>query len=80
MNNDKYKCFLSKIMKVLLEIFKTHLILINFSILETIFDLIQSYFPTNELEHYQNIFRHQIALPLLNLLLLLSVKMVEQIQ
>lgn len=51
---------LSKIMKILFEIFETHLILINFGIFEAILNLIQSDLSPDNLEHHQNIFRHQI--------------------
>ena len=53
----------SKIVEILLKIFKTHLILINFGILETILYLVQSYLSSDYLKHHQNILRNQITFP-----------------
>ena len=55
-------------MKILFKIFKTHLILINLSILKTIFDLVQCYLSANHFKHHQYVLRYQIALPLSNLI------------
>lgn len=52
----------SEIMKILFEVFKAHLIFIDFSILITVFDFVQSHFPSYRFKHYHDIFGNQIPL------------------
>ena len=50
-------------MKILLEVLKAHLILVNLGVFEAVLNLVQSYLPANHFEHHQNVLRHQIAFP-----------------
>lgn len=52
----------SKIIVIFLEVLETHLIFVDLSILETVFDLVQSDLPSNCLEHRHHILRDKVTL------------------